>query len=196
MMARPKKATDEAVFDATLRVMGRVGPGELSLALIAGEAGLTAGALVQRFGSKRDLLLAVIARWADGTESMLAGFRATRRSPLAVIRHWAACMGGLGETPQAVVNNLSWLQLDLSDPEFRAHVRRNAESTRWAFEAWLEEAVESGELEPATDVALLARLLEAVMGGSLLGWAVHQEGTAADWIVRDVDALLSPHRSA
>jgi AcrR family transcriptional regulator len=183
------------VFEATLRVMSRVGPGELSLALIAAEAGVTAGALVQRFGSKRDLLLGVIARWADGTESMLAGFRATRRSPLAVVRHWAECMGGLGETPEAVVNSLAWLQLDVSDPEYRAHVQRNAEATRRAFEVWLDEAVESGELKRGTDVAGLARLLEAVIGGSLLRWAVHQEGTAAESIVSDVNALLSPYEA-
>lgn len=171
-------------------------PGDLSLAAIAAEAGVTAGALVQRFGSKRNLLLAVVEQWAEGTEAMLSGFRRTRRSALAVLRHWAACMGELGETPEAVVNSLAYLQMDLTDPELRRHVKRNAEVTRAAFAGWLREAVGAGELKPDTDVAALARVLEATMGGSLLSWAVHQEGTAADWIVRDVDALLAPHRVA
>jgi AcrR family transcriptional regulator len=57
MAARPRKVSDDDVFSATHRVMQRVAPGELTLAEIALEAGVTAGALVQRFGSKRALLL-------------------------------------------------------------------------------------------------------------------------------------------
>ena len=41
------------MFAAMGRVMRRVGPAELTLGAIAAEAGVTAGALVQRFGSKR-----------------------------------------------------------------------------------------------------------------------------------------------
>ena len=46
------------MFAALVRVMLRRGPAELTLREIAAEAGVTAGALVQRFGSKRKLLLA------------------------------------------------------------------------------------------------------------------------------------------
>jgi hypothetical protein len=53
MRSRRKKVPDPEVFDAMVRVMMRVGPGELTLGAIAAEAGLTAGALVQRFGLDR-----------------------------------------------------------------------------------------------------------------------------------------------
>ena len=59
MSPRPQKVTDDDIFMATHRAMSRLGPGELTLAEIASEAGVTAGLLVQRFGSKRDLLLAL-----------------------------------------------------------------------------------------------------------------------------------------
>ena len=57
MSPRPRKVSDEEIFAATYRAMTRLGPGELTLAEIATEAGVTAGALSQRFGSKRQLLL-------------------------------------------------------------------------------------------------------------------------------------------
>jgi len=57
MSPRPQKVTDDEIYMAAERAMSKVGPGELTLAHIAGEAGITAGLLVQRFGSKRDLLL-------------------------------------------------------------------------------------------------------------------------------------------
>ena len=52
MSTRRRKAEDTDVFAAMVRVMLRVGPAELTLGAIAAEAGVTAGALVQRFGSK------------------------------------------------------------------------------------------------------------------------------------------------
>ena len=60
MSPRPQKVTDIDIYMAAQRVMSRLGPGELTLAEIAKEAGVTAGLLVQRFGSKRDLLLSLL----------------------------------------------------------------------------------------------------------------------------------------
>ena len=61
---RPQKVTDEEIFAAVQRAMTRRGPHELTLADIAGEAGVTPGRLVQRFGSKRALLIALSERFA------------------------------------------------------------------------------------------------------------------------------------
>ena len=74
MSPRPQKASDAEIFMAATRVMSRLGPRELTLAHIANEAGLTASALVQRFGSKRGLLLAMSERWANATDELFAGF--------------------------------------------------------------------------------------------------------------------------
>jgi AcrR family transcriptional regulator len=82
MSPRPRKASDEDVFAATLQVMQRLGPTQLTLAHIAARAGLTAGALVQRFGSKRALLLALSARFADSTAAMFDQLRAAAPSPI------------------------------------------------------------------------------------------------------------------
>jgi len=63
MSPRPRKASDDEIFAASQRVMMRRGPRELTLAEIGKEAGVTAGALVQRFGSKRGLMLAILLAW-------------------------------------------------------------------------------------------------------------------------------------
>ena len=60
-MARPRKHTDEAIIAAAGRVIGRSGPG-FTLAEVAAEAGVAAGTLVHRFGSKHGLLVAM-TRW-------------------------------------------------------------------------------------------------------------------------------------
>lgn len=196
MTPRPRKASDKEVFAATQRVMMRIGPRELSLADIAAEAGVTSAALVQRFGSKRDLLLAVVEQWAEGTREMLEGLRGQHRSPRAAIESYAERIAAMGQAPGALAHHLSYLQMDLTDPEFQQHMRRNAEVTRATLAEWLAEAVAVGELDEGTDVITLARLLDATVGGSLLSWAVYQEDSAAEWVLRDVDALLAPHVSA
>jgi hypothetical protein len=38
----------------------------------------------------------------------------------------------------------------------------------------------------------LARTVETVVGGSLMSWATYREGRAADWIRRELDAVLAP----
>jgi AcrR family transcriptional regulator len=103
------------VFGALVRVMLHRGPTELTLREIAAEAGLTAGALVQRFGSKRALLLAH-ARHAAATGdvgfSAPVGARAT--SPLQALRAATAVHARLAESPRAALRNLQRVVTELS----------------------------------------------------------------------------------
>jgi AcrR family transcriptional regulator len=192
MCPRPRKASDDQVFAAAHRAMARLGPGELTLAEVAAEAGLTAGALVQRFGSKRDLVLAWSARASDAPEGYLTGLRAKHRSPLATLRAYAKGMAGLAPTPVALARNLAYLQIDLADADFRVHLAAQARATRVGIESLLREAVAAGELRSETEARALARVVETALSGSLLTWAFYQQGKAADWLLADLDAVLGP----
>ncbi|GLC24769.1 TetR/AcrR family transcriptional regulator [Roseisolibacter agri] len=193
MSPRPRKVTDDDVFAAAHRAMTRLGPGELTLARIAQEAGVTAGALAQRFGSKRDLLLALARRAADGTGDFIRGLRAEHGSPLATVRAYAACMAHLARSPAALARNLAYLQIDLADPDFRTHLTAQAGATRAAIADLLADAVADGELAPATDLATLARTVEITLNGALLTWAFDQREPADVFIRAAVDAVLAPH---
>jgi AcrR family transcriptional regulator len=192
MRGRRQKVTDEEVFAAAQRVMSRRGPHELTLADIAHEAGVTPGRLVQRFGSKRALLVTLSERFAGSAGPIFAGLRAAHRTPLAALRAYAACMADLAPTPEALLRNLAYLQGDLADDVLRRHLVENARASRKEMEALLESAVAAGELRRDVDVRPLARAVETAIGGSLMTWATYREGNAADWIVRDVDAVLAP----
>src|SRR5918994_1531820 len=193
MCARPRKVTDDDVFMAAYRVMSRVGPSELTLGHIAAEAGVTAGALVQRFGSKRDLLLKLSERFSTGTGEMFAALRQAHRSPLATLRAYADCMAGMATTPAALMRNLSYLQIDLTDEDFRKHLEKSARGTRQELQNLVREAIAARELVPGTNAKQLARTIEAIIGGSMLSWAHYQEGTAAKYIRDDLNAVLKPY---
>jgi len=192
MSPRPRKVTDDQLFAATHAVMNRVGPGELTLAAIAEEAGVSAGLLVQRFGSKRELLLALAERFAGGAGGMIAALAGQHRSPLAALRAYAECMAGMAASPAALARSLAYLQIDLTDPDFRRLLQRQAIATRKAVTGLVKAAVDSGELRPETQPDLLARTIETVISGSLLTWAFHQKGRANDWMRADLDAVLRP----
>ncbi len=193
MPKRRQKVTDDEVFAATQRAMTQRGPHELTLAHIAAEAGVSPGRLVQRFGSKRALLLALADRFAGSAGSVFDGLRAAHRRPLAALRAYAACMADLAATPEALSRNLAYLQIDLTDPEFRGRLLANARATRQEIESLLRSAVAEGALRPSVDPAGLARTVEALIGGSLMSWACYRDGPAAAWIRRDLDAVLQPY---
>lgn len=190
---RPRKVSDEEVFAAAYRAINRLGPGELTLAEIASEAGVTAGALVQRFGSKRELLLALAEGAAMSAGDMIEGMRATHPAPLDALVAYAECIAQLAATPEALARSLAYLQLDIADEAFRRQLLVQARATRAGLTRLLEEALARRDLRSDTEIPRLARAIEAVLGGSLFNWAVYQEGTAADWIRTDLDAVLAPY---
>ena len=190
---RPRKVSDEEIFAAAYRAMARVGPGELTLATIAAEAGVTAAALSQRFGSKRELLLALSEGAAMSAGATIDAIAARHRSPLAAVREYAECMAHLAPSPSVLARNLAYLQIDLADPDFRKQLAVQARATRAALEELLKRAVKAGELARTTNVRTLARSLEVAINGSLITWAFYQEGTAARWLRENADAILAPH---
>jgi AcrR family transcriptional regulator len=193
MTPRPRKASDEDIFAATYRAMGRLGPGELTLADIADEAGVTAGALVQRFGSKRQLQLAFAKSATAFAGAFIRQLRDKHDSPIAALRDYAACMAQMAETPAALARSLAYLQIDISDADFRKHLLVQSKATRAGMVALLDEAVARRELVKGTDTARLARVIESALGGALITWAVYREGTADAWLRDHVEAILGPH---
>jgi AcrR family transcriptional regulator len=194
MSPRRRKASDEEVFAATERVMMRVPSAQLRLADVAAEAGLTAGALVQRFGSRQGLLAALAAWAAAGAAVRLAELRAAHPAPLDALRAYARGVAWMGDAPPGLAHHLGYLQLDLADPALRASVRAQAEAGRAWIRALLDDAVAGGALRAGTDTERLARTVEGALSGALLSWGVYQEGSAAAWVADDLEAVLAPYR--
>lgn len=191
-MGRRRKAEDADVFAALVRVMLRRGPAELTLREVAAEAGLSAGALVQRFGSKRAMLLAH-ARRAAATGDVGLAVPPRSSSPLETLLSITAMYAQLAASPRAAVRNLAYLVNDLEDAALRRHLLRISRMGREWYEQLLTEAIAAGELRGTVDVRMLSRLIEATLRGSLLGWTLYREGAAADWLRADLTALLRPY---
>ena len=191
-MARPRTMSDEAILDAVLDLANRVGPARVTLAAAAEEAGLSAATLVQRFGTKRDLLLAADKRGVDLWVGALD--RATAPSPLARVVEGLVLAVDADATPEQMANSVAMLQLDLAEPDFHAETLRGARAVRARIAQNLDAALAAGEVRPGTDVTALATLVEMTYHGAMIGWAIHREGTLADWMRDQIEAVLAPHR--
>ena len=173
--------------------MKKYSPTQLTLAHVAKEAGVVPATLIQRFGTKRNLLLAMCRTAPAGASQQFAAGRAKYKSPLkALIELYAEC-SSFASTPESIANGLAYLQNDLTDPDFRAITLAQFKVLRAETEKMLDEAVTARELIEC-DTEELARLIQQVNGGSMIDWGVFREGTLASWIRLDLKALLQPYR--
>ncbi|MFC6883538.1 MULTISPECIES: TetR/AcrR family transcriptional regulator [Actinomadura] len=190
-MARPRTTSDEAVLAAAARAIGAHGTAALTLAKVAEEAGLSPATLVQRFGSKRGLLLAV-ARTAEGAAaSAFERARAAHGSPLAALLAALDSFAAPVRTPEEMANHLGFLQLDLTDPEFRDLARAQARRIHGEIARLVGEAERDGELAEG----LTARSVQVAYNGALITWAIDGSGTLADALRAALTQLIDPYRA-
>ncbi|KJY22329.1 TetR family transcriptional regulator [Streptomyces sp. NRRL S-104] len=193
VVARPRGVEDAAILQATARVMGRVGPTGLTLAAVAREVGLVPGTLVQRFGSKRGLLLALADRSAKEAGEAAGRVRDAGTTALdALAALTSQNLAGM-DTPESFAHHLAFLCTDLTDPQLYERALAVHRAQRRAIEALLAEAADAGELRAGTDVAALAGTVQAITAGAGLSWAVERRGSLAQRLRRELDAVLLPH---
>lgn len=195
MCPRPRQNTDVEILQAAFRAIARLGPAKLTLADVAEEARVTAASLVQRFGSKRALLLAAAADAAGGHVYIFSGLREKHRSPLAALMGLADCMSVMGSTPDEVAHTLAFLQFDLTDDEFLEHAQAGSLGMRAGIGSLIRDARAQGELGPC-DVNRLAHAVQTALNGSILDWTIHREGPMAAWIRKDLRSVVDPYRAA
>jgi AcrR family transcriptional regulator len=195
MSPRPRETSDAEILAAAARVMQRVSPVELTLADVAEEAGVVPATIIQRFGTKRELLLANCKVWTANVAGQFAAARAKHGSPLKTLIELSVDCSSFAATPESMANGLAYLQIDLTDPEFHAVLLKQYATTRDETRKLLDDAVAARELK-SCDTAELARLVQQVNGGAMLDWAIYRKGPLGAWIRRSLEALLTPYRSA
>lgn len=192
MTPRPRTVPDEAILQATATIIGRLGPSRFTLADVGREVGLSPATLVQRFGTKRGLMLSLARSSAAHVDDCFAQIRAEHPSPREALIAATTFMAGFVDSPEELANHLAFLQIDLSDPEFHALALENHLANTRGYRALIEEAIDAGELA-GCDPARLARTLSAVAGGSLIAWAIERRGRVQAYVRKDVEAVLEPY---
>ncbi|MEO5903944.1 MAG: TetR/AcrR family transcriptional regulator [Gemmatimonadaceae bacterium] len=196
MSPRPRRLPDSAILDAAAKVVNRTGPERFTLADVGGEVGLSAATLVQRFGSKRALLLAMLEQTISLLDENFEAAFANTGSPLEGL--YAAAVGRTSQfdAPESLANRLAFVLLEMNDPEFHSLAVESSRKAVNAYKIMLDNASDVGELSNAgADTQALAESIHAMTLGSLMMWAITREGDRPP-TRRDLDNLLRPFKSA
>ena len=192
-MSRPRGISDAVILHAAAEVIGRTGPSGLTLAAVAEEVGLVPGTVLQRFGSKHGLLVAMARQSAVDAQALRERVREEHGSPLAAIVAFAGEWMAPMASPERFANHLAFLCMDLADPQLHEHALAVHKAQGRAIETLLAEAVSKGELRAGTDTAALAGSVQAIIAGAGLTWALDRQGALPQRLQREISSLLALH---
>jgi AcrR family transcriptional regulator len=194
-MARPRTVSDAEVLAAAAAAVASVGPARLTLAEVGVRVGLSPATLLQRFGSKRGLLLALARAGAETMPARLRTARGAAQPAAALVEVFAEMADGV-RTSAEFANHLGFLLLDLSDPEFQSVARAHAAAIEASIDDVLAASRTAGELAPLPPGAsdLLPRALHAGYNGALVTWGMTGQGNPADAVREHLRQLLTPHQ--
>ena len=196
MSPRPRIASDIEIIEAATRAVGLVGSSRLTLADIAVEAGISPGALVQRFGSKRDLVLQVI-RWRIETAERHYAVLTREHPPIKAI---TALLGGNSRTPQIAEDRLqilSWAWNDPTDADLNTLVVQFLAAEAAVLRGLIESAQLRGDIAATVDRRALAARLQDLATGTAINASLRKSlqaqssPTLAGAIKRGIEQLLS-----
>jgi AcrR family transcriptional regulator len=193
---RPRTRSDDDIFEAVLRAAARAGSRGVTLADIAREAGLAPSTLIERFGSKRALLLAAGRTAADGVAAAFARGADGPACHLAGLADALVLLSYGVRTRSALAHHLGALQLDVADPDFRRLARDHATALERQLALVLGRARAASELAQGTDAERLARTVRVVYNGALVSWGISGRGSLEATLREELAAVLAPWRPA
>lgn len=195
MAGRPRTASNDAILDAAQRAINRHGPADFTLAHITAEIGLAPATLVQRFGSKRGLILAIKERLPRFTAEAFQRARFTDHLvPTDCLQDALYALTAATISPIELANSLAFLQLDLTDPLVHQVAIAQQQELHDQIRLLLVEATAAGELV-RHDHNRLAQAIATTWFGSLTTWSIAGEGELANWLRRDIETVLAPYRT-
>jgi AcrR family transcriptional regulator len=186
-----KKIIDDAlVLEKALLVISEKGPEIFTLADVGKAVGLAPATLMQRFGSKRALLIQAAKHVPAKLKEDLEKLKAKGLS-------WdVELMELLGETPegfgtrQDIANSLGLLKLDMIDSELHPIARELMERLRNRIKELLEKAKAEGQLSTRTDTDMLAWELDALRHGLVIQWTLSGDGSLQGWLKKGIRNYL------
>jgi len=184
---------DDELLRAARRVLSRVGPAGVTVEKVAQETGLAKATLLQRFGSKRGLMLALAQQGTTMLRQRFAEVLKQEGSPLARLIDLFSTRAGIIAKPEQLSGQLMFLPTALGDKDFRKLAVEQARLSIAGAEKLIVAAAVAGELS-CEDPHELALLIHVTYNGALLTWVVLQKGKVQDSTRASVEAVLRPYR--
>ena len=180
-MPRTKTIPDEVLLAAALDIVHREGPAALTFSTLAQVVDLASSTIVQRFGSKANLLRATLSHaWDQLDRNTAAAVTAASDDSAGVVDLLVALSGSYEANDYA--DQLMVLREDLRDPVLRSR-----------GEAWINAlagSIEERLIDAPAGSAGLGALVVAHWQGTLTVWGFTRPGPLPAFVRRSVEELL------
>lgn len=177
-MPRPKLVSDADLLDVVVRFIGERGPGGFTLADLGKQVGLSPATLIQRFGSKHQLIESAIGRVNERLAQAVSRVPSGSEDTEAALVEWFVDLAHPFRTRPLIASHLVFLRRDLLDATLRAKASRHSRLVRRRVCQYLE-AMRS---DLAQDARPIATALEAHWHGLVIQWAIAGQGPLDAWL--------------
>lgn len=195
-VGRPRVYQDADIFEATSAVLAEHGLHRLTLGGVAERLGCTSQALIRRFGSRQELLLAHLVWVTDNSARYFERLREEFDSPLEAFRTGYVSPDTPAQdahsSPSKYANLLVFNIEAGLDPVLRAELDRRERLYQDNMADSVRAAMAAGELV-GCDPDEVAFLLHAAGSGAMLSWSSNPVGEPRDRIARIFDAIIRPY---
>lgn len=180
-MPRPKTIPNDELLEAGLDIVHRSGPAALSFGALAGRVGLAGSTIVQRFGTKANLLRATLLHAWDRLDAATEAAASAAPPDAAGVVDLLVSLTGQYEAND-YADQLMVLREDLRDPVLRGR-----------GEAWIATLVESIERrlhDVPGGAAGLGEFIVAQWQGTVAVWGFTRAGPLPDVVRCALETLL------
>jgi len=170
-MARPREFDENEVLDKAVKVFWELGYEATSIGDLVEHMGINRASLYGAFGSKAQLFIAVLDRYADQVVSQLVYHLRKKPSAKASIHDFFKVLvehGAKGGVLRGCLVTNSAVDGAMANPEIAAKVTTLLKSIENCFYAVLERGLSAGEFDAGMDIQAQARYLTSSMQGMLV----------------------------
>jgi AcrR family transcriptional regulator len=190
---RPGIRRREQLIAVAIDVFGEHGFAGSSIRAIAEQAGVSHGTLIQHFGSKEGLLMAVLEEWdrrtVENTLTDVSGLDYFRRLPEVMAAH---------QDNRGLLELFTTIAAEASSPAHPAHtfIAQRYTTNLATLARRLDEAIQVGDVEALTpaQVELEVRLVTATLDGIGLQWLLDPSTDVAGTISTYIDRAIAAWR--
>lgn len=191
-MARNKQKTDEIILRQILDVIKNIGATKFRLEDLSQKTGLAPATLLQRFGSKKNILYRALALANQQLKHGLANRDIKYRSYVNEIIDIYLELAAPFITPKSVAHGLDILKLDIIEKKLRAHAKKYFSIRRDKMISLIKSAQSKQEVISKIDVKELVWNLESIWQGAIVLWALHGHGQLRTFLRKRITIYLQP----
>ena len=192
-MPRSKTVPDDKVFSITLRLLGKLGFKSLTLEQVGTESRLSPSTLVQRFGSKKKLVLHALVFAVDNLELRAKEIcKSQWDRPVDKLVDYLCSTVVEIRKKDDFANHFALLALDVSDKEFQEVANRHNRAQLKLIKHFVDSAAEK-KLVVDCDTKALAQSIQIHFNGCLCTWPIMGKGKLTNWVEKNIKTLLKPH---